>query len=131
MEIGAGTIWALVAIVAINSVFIAGIAVALFLIWKKTDETLKKAEPLMEKAAVTLGKVEETTLQVQQKVETVLDKTTELVDQVSERVDTTTAIAEEAVTQPLIGAASLMAGLNRGLRTYSERATEKGDGRDG
>jgi hypothetical protein len=58
-----------------------------------------------------------------------LDKATELVEQVSERVDTTTAIAEEAVTEPLIGAASLMAGINRGLRAYAERSHEKGDGR--
>lgn len=128
MDVTSWGVWALVGILAVNTLFILGMALALFMIWRKTDEALKKAEPLLQQAAATLGKVEETTIQVQHKVEMVLDKTTTLVDQVAERVDTTTAIAEEAVTQPLIGAACLVAGLNRGLRTYSERASEKGNG---
>src|SRR5687767_6680705 len=106
---------ALAVVVLINTVFIAGLAVTLFMINKRVDEALSKAEPLLQKATETLAKVEETTVQLQQRVDRVLDKTTELVDHVSERVDTTTAIAEEAITEPLIGAASLMAGLNRGL----------------
>ena len=122
-------VWALAAVVLINTGFIAGMCVALFLINKKVDEALTKATPILQKATETLGRVEETTAQLQERVDRVLDKATELVDQVSERVDTTTAIAEEAVTEPLIGAASLMAGINRGLRTYSGRAPEKGDGR--
>ena len=123
------TVIALLVIVVINTVFIAGLAVALFLVYRKADEGLKMATPLLERATDTLAKVDETTVQLQQRVDRVLDKTTELVDLVSERVDTTTAIAEEAVTEPLIGAASLMAGINRGLRTYAERSSIKGDGR--
>ena len=119
----------LIVILVINTLFIGGLFVALWMINKKADEALKKAEPLLEKATETLGKVEEMTAQLQERMDRVLEKTTELVDHVSERVDTTTAIAEEAVTEPLIGAASLMAGINRGLRAYSERANEKGDGR--
>ena len=123
------TLIALAVIVALNTLFMGGWCVALFLINKKVDEALAQATPLLERATETLGRVERTTVHVQQKVDEVLDKATELVDQVSERVDTTTAIAEEAVTEPLIGAASLMAGINRGLRVYSERSHEKGNGR--
>lgn len=129
MEVTEMTLIALAVIVALNTLFIGGLCVALFLINKKVDEALAQATPLLERATETLGRVERTTVHVQQKVDEVLDKATELVDQVSERVDTTTAIAEEAVTEPLIGAASLMAGINRGLRVYSERSHEKGDGR--
>lgn len=129
MQISGWTIIALAVVVLLNTVFIGGICVALFLINKRVDEALAKAQPILDRATETLGRVEETTVQLQHKVDQVLDKATELVDQVSERVDTTTAIAEEAVTEPLIGAASLMAGINRGLRAYAERSHDKGDGR--
>jgi uncharacterized protein YoxC len=119
----------LIVVVAINTFFVMGLAVMLFLVNKKAEEALKQAKPVLDKAAQTLSKVEDATLQLQRRVDQVLEKTTELVDHVTERVDTTTAIAEEAVTEPLIGAASLVAGINRGLRTYSERTHEKGDGR--
>jgi len=131
VQISDWTIIALALIVLFNTVFVAGLAVALWMINSKLDEALRKAEPALQKATETLGRVEQTTAALQQRVDKVLDKTTELVDKISERVDTTTAIAEEAVTEPLIGAASLMAGINRGLRVYSERSSEKGDGQNG
>jgi hypothetical protein len=131
VEITSATLIALAVIVFINTLFIAGLAVALFLINKKVDEALDKAAPLLQRATETLGRVEGATVQIQQKVDHVLAKTTHLVDNVSERLDTTTAIAEEAVTEPLISAASLMAGIQRGLRTYSERSGMKGDGQNG
>jgi hypothetical protein len=123
-------VWSLFAIVLINTIFIAGLAGALWFVYFKMNEAVQKADPVLQRTTETLGRVEEATAQLQQRVDHVLERTTELVDKVSERVDTTTAIAEEAVTEPLIGAASLMAGINRGLRTYSDRATMKGDGRD-
>lgn len=129
MEISEWAIGALAVVVLLNTLFIAGICGALFFLNKKLDDAMSRAEPILNRATETLGRVEETTVHLQQKVDEVLDKATSLVDQVSERVDTTTAIAEEAVTEPLIGAASLMAGINRGLRAYAERSHEKGDGR--
>jgi hypothetical protein len=89
---------------------------------------VQKADPILHKATETLAQVEETTAQLQQRIDHVLERTTEVVDRVADRVDTTTAIAEEVVTQPLIGAASLAAGINRGLRTYSDRAAAQDDG---
>ncbi|HEU4754053.1 MAG TPA: hypothetical protein VFU47_13165 [Armatimonadota bacterium] len=136
MQISDWSIAVLAGVVLLNTVFIAGIAVALFLLHRKLNEGLERAAPLLDRASETLARVEDTTVQVQQRVDQVLEKTTRLVDQVSERVDTTTAIAEEAVTEPLIGAASLMAGIHRGLRTYTERSSgpgagEQGDGKNG
>lgn len=131
MEISSWTIGALAVVVLLNTLFIAGMAVALMLLYRKADEALSKAAPVLQKATETLGRVEETTAQLHQRVDRVLDKTTELVEHVTERVDTTTAIAEEAITEPLIGAASLVAGINRGLRTYTERTSSKGEDLDG
>lgn len=131
MEISGWTVAFLIVIVAINTLFVGGLAVALFLLWKKADAALSKVEPLLQRAAQTLSKVDETTVQLQGRVDKVLEKTTELVEHVTERVDTTTAIAEQAVTEPLIGAASLMAGIHRGLRTYTDKTNEKGVDADG
>jgi len=125
------TVIALLVVVLINTIFIVALAALLYMINKKVDEALDKAAPLLQRATSTLSRVEETTISLQQRVDHVLEKTTALVDQISERVDTTTAIAEEAVTEPLIGAASLMAGISRGIRVYSEQASEKGDGGNG
>jgi uncharacterized protein YoxC len=131
VEISSISIWVLAGIVLLNTLFIGAIAGALIYLNVKLNQGLNQATPILEKASETLARVEETTAQVQQRVDLVLEKTTDLVDKVSERVDTTTAIAEEAVTEPLIGAASLMAGINRGLRAYSERSGVKGDGYNG
>lgn len=123
------TVMALLVVVVLNTLFVAGLAVGLFLINQRMNDALAQAAPLLDKAAKTLERVEEGTVQMQQRVDRILDRTTQLVEQVSERVDTTTAIAEEAVREPLIGAASLIAGINSGLRAYAERSTERGDGR--
>jgi hypothetical protein len=131
VQISQWTVVALIIMVFVNTLLIVGIAVLLYLINRKADEALSKAAPLVERATETLARVDETTSQLQVRVDRVLDKTTQLVDHVTERVDTTTAIAEEAVAEPLIGAASLMAGISRGLRAYTERAQEKGEVADG
>lgn len=128
MQISDWTILALLLVVGLNTLFVAGLAIALWVIGKKVDEGLSRAAPLLRQAGEMLARVEEGTLQVQARVEQVLEKTTALVDQVAERVDTTTAIAEEVVTEPLIGAASVMAGIQRGLRVYAERSTAPGRG---
>jgi len=48
---------------------------------------------------------------------------------VTQKVETTTSIAEETIAQPLIGAASVMAGLSRGWDAYrAQSAQEKGNG---
>jgi len=134
VELTGASVWALVVIVAVNTLFIAALAVALWIIKGKLDEALDKITPLVQQGTKTLGQVNEATTRLQHGVDQILDKTTVLVDTVADRVDKTTAVAEEAVSEPLIGAASVMAGLQRGLQVYSERstavekATEKGNG---
>jgi hypothetical protein len=68
------------------------------------------------------------TVQVSERVNLILDQTGRLVEDVSRKVETTTSIAEETIAQPLISAASVMAGLSRGWDTYKAQTTkEKGD----
>jgi len=122
--------WGLIAlfvIVLVNTAFIAGIAVALFILNQKLGQVMTQVEPIARKTAETLARVEAVTGDLQRRTETILEQTATLVEQVSRKVDTTTAIAEETISQPLIGAASVMAGIHRGLQTYREQADEKGD----
>jgi predicted PurR-regulated permease PerM len=124
----AGAIWALAVIVLINTLFIAGIAAALFILNGKLEKLTEAMHPLIEKANGTLARVEGMTAQVSERVNTILDQTGHLVQDVTHKVETTTSIAEETIAQPLIGAASMMAGLSRGWDTYrAQLAKEKGD----
>jgi methyl-accepting chemotaxis protein len=124
-----GAIWALVVVLLINTAFIAGIAAFLFLLHRKIDQVSETVHPLVDRVNETLVKVETVTAQVSEQVNGILDRTGHLVEDVTQKVETTTSIAEETIAQPLIGAASLMAGLSRGWDVYrSESAREKGDG---
>ena len=123
-----GAVWALFVIVLINTVFIAGIAAALFILNQKLVQLSDRAQPLIDKASDTLSKADTMTAQASERVNVVLDQTERLIDDVSRKVETTTSIAEETIAQPLIGAASVMAGLSRGWDTYKAQiAKEKGD----
>ena len=67
-----------------------------------------------------------TGVQVSERVNVILDQTGRLVEDVSRKVETTTSMAEETIAQPLISAASVMAGVSRGWDTYkAEMAKEK------
>jgi len=126
-----GAVWALAVIVLINSVFIAGIAVVLFMLNQKLEQLTEAAHPLIDKANAVLEKVETITAQAGEKVNVVLDQTGQFVEKVTQKVETTTSLAEETIAQPLIEAASLMAGLSRGWDAYkAQRAEEKGDSQE-
>lgn len=126
-----GAVWALAVIVLINTLFIVGIAVALFILNQKLTQLTDMAHPLVEKANEALQKVDTLTAQVGERVNVILDQTGHVVETVTEKVETTTSIAEEAIAQPLIGAASVMAGVSRGWETFrAETAREKGDSRE-
>jgi len=123
-----GAMWALAVIVLINTLFIAGIAIALFVLNKKLEQLTEMAHPLAERANATLQKVETLTAQLGERVNTILDQTGHVVENVTHKVETTTSMAEETIAQPLIGAASVMAGISRGWDTYkAQTAKEKGD----
>ena len=123
-DVGIG---ALCFIVFLNTAFVAGMAIGLWMLKRKLDELTQKVDPLADRAGQILGRVEQLTEEVQRRTEQVLDQTAAVVESVSKKVDTTTAIAEETISQPLIGAASLVAGISRGLQTYREQGLEKGD----
>jgi len=119
MEISGVTFTALIVVLTINTVLIGVLAGALYQISRKADEAVRKAQPLLDQATRTLARAEQLTGDLQQRVDRILDTTTEVVDKVTDRVDRTTARAEEAVTEPLIAAASLVAGINEGVRSYT------------
>jgi len=120
--------WAMVLIVFVNSLFVGGIAIALWVLHSRLSQLMTQTQPLLGRVEEVLGKVDELTGKVEQRVTGVLDTADRVVRDVSQKVETTTSIAEETISQPLIGAASLMAGITRGLSAYRE-ITEKGDGK--
>ncbi len=127
-EMSSGAVIALAVIVFLNTFFIVGIALAAFMLYRKLTDLTELAHPVIDRVNETLGKVEGVTAQVSERVNVVLDQTGRLVEDVSRKVETTTSIAEETIAQPLISAASVMAGLSRGWDTYkAQMAKEKGD----
>jgi len=118
---------ALALVLLINTGFIVGLAFLLFVLHKKLDELAGRMDPLIARGTEILGRVEQLAGEVQEKAQRVLEQTETLVERVSEKVDTTTAIAEQTISEPLIGAASVMAGISRGLKTLREQSEEKGD----
>jgi uncharacterized protein YoxC len=118
--------WAIAVVILINTLFLAGIAVALWLLHARLNDALGKVQPLLDTSAKMLQNVEQLTVQASDRVHRVLDRTSEVVDQVSRSVETTTSRAEATLSQPLIGAASLLAGINQGLSAY-QAGTEKGE----
>jgi uncharacterized protein YoxC len=121
-----GALWAVFLIILINTLFLAGIAGALWFLNAKLNQLLAKAQPLVDRAAETLKTVEQITVKLNDRVNQILDRTGAVVEDVSQKVETTTSIAEETISQPLISAASLMAGISRGLSAYKE-VQAKGD----
>jgi len=121
--------WAIVFVVFVNSLFVGGIAIALWMLHARLSQLMQQAQPLLGRAEEALGKVEEMAGKVEQRVSGVLDTADRVVRDVSQKLETTTSIAEETISQPLNGAASLMAGITRGLSAYREM-TEKGDGKN-
>lgn len=128
MEIGGPSVIALAIIVFINTLFLAGLAAALWKLNQMVSDLAGKVDPLITRAASTLERVEASTAGVEQRLNQALDGAGQLITKVSDRVDTATAVAEEAVTGPLIGAASLVAGLQRGLETYSSQTRSNSNG---
>lgn len=118
--------WAIAVVILINTLFLAGIAVALWLLNARLNEALGKVQPLLDTSGKMLQNVEQLTVQASERVHRVLDRTSEVVDQVSRSVETTTARAEATLSGPLIGAASLLAGINQGLSVY-QSGSEKGE----
>ncbi|MBM3458384.1 MAG: hypothetical protein FJX77_07620 [Armatimonadetes bacterium] len=121
MEISDWAVAALAGVVGVNTLFIAGLTVALFLIHRRLQEAVQQAAPLLERSATTLARVEESTARLEARLDPVLEKSAGLVERVTERVDRLTTRVEEAVAEPLVGTASLVAGIHRGIQVYAEQ----------
>jgi hypothetical protein len=119
--------WVIAIFIVVHAIFLGLVAGALWVIHARLAEWVRQSQPLFARVEELTARVEALTGKVDQRVGGLLDTADHLVRDVSQKVETTTAIAEETISQPLIGAASLMAGISRGLSAYKEM-TEKGDG---
>lgn len=119
---------ALLVILAINTLFVAGVAIAVWQIQRRVAAIERRLEPQLERATGVLARTERLLQEIHHHTERILASAARVVDTVAERVDTTTALAERAVSEPLIGVASVVAGIGRAVRTYREEV-EQGDSR--
>jgi len=120
-------IWALAVIVALNSLLIGIIVVALVKLNQTLADLNAKADPVAERLTHTLDEADSSLQTLTERLERSLTRLENAVDQVSTRVENVSGRAEEVVAEPLIAAASAVAGVAEGLRTYRgrESATEE------
>jgi uncharacterized protein YoxC len=123
---GTGAVWAVFAVILVNTLFLAGIAAALWFLNSKLNQALARVQPLLDTSAKTLQNVEQLSNTASDRLNRLLERTGEVVESVSHKVENTTSLAEATISQPLISAASLMAGISQGLTVY-QAAQEKGE----
>lgn len=121
-----GAVWAVFVVILVNTIFLAVFAVALWRIHDRVKEVLERVQPLIDASEKTLQRVEQLSIAVSDRANRILDRTGELVEEVARKVETTTSLAEETLSQPLIGAASLMAGISQGISAL-QSVQEKGE----
>lgn len=127
MEVSGWLLVALGGIVLLNTVFVVLLAVALWRLNVRIQELLDRSGPLIERATVTLAEVDRTAGQASDRLERILGKSEEVVTLVGRRVDAATHAAEEVITEPLIQAAGVVAGIRSGLEAYA-RGPEQAHG---
>jgi hypothetical protein len=112
-----------VAVFAITTVaLLAGLVFGLNKLNEKLDDTIDAVRPLIAKSADVLETVEKVTVNVGERADAILSHAEETAVSVARTVDRTSSVVEQAVTGPLIGAASVFAGVSRGLRAFNHRS---------
>lgn len=127
--------WASLALIVFVVVFasiavgaLVVVAIALNKLQQQVDKLTGKMEPVIVKASNTLDTVQRVTVNVGEKADTILTRGETLTENVSHKVETTATVVENAVTKPLIGLSSLIAGVSKGVDVYTHRSAN-GNGR--
>jgi predicted PurR-regulated permease PerM len=121
-----------VAIFAITTVaLLAGIVFGLTKLNEKLDSTIDSVRPLIAKSSDVLDTVQRVTVDVGERADAILSQGEDITANVSRKVDRASSVVEKAVTDPLINAASVLAGISRGLRSFNHKVHENRNGSDG
>ena len=112
-----------VGIFAVLTVLLIGvIAFALTKLVKMLDSVTNKLDPVIVKATDAIETVQRVTSNIGEKSDQILTRGEAMTETVSGRVERTADVVQQAVTGPLINLSSLIAGLSKGVSTYSQSA---------
>ena len=119
-----------ISVLVIALALTVGLAAAIVVIRKTIGRLLEAADPAIrraEAALTTVGGIAET---VRVRTDEISQAVEETVEDVSHKVKKTTSVIEDAVTPPLIGVASMLAGVSRGLQVWNELSKRGGNSRE-
>lgn len=130
MHLNDAASWIIVVFGAVFALTTVGLLSVLAFALKKLTSVLEnltaKAEPVIVKASDTLESVQRVTLSVGEKADTILARGETLTENVAGKVEKTSSAVQNAVTAPLINLSSLIAGVSKGISTWSHAATGGG-----
>jgi hypothetical protein len=101
-------------------VLIGLVAYALLKLTAIIEAYQSKLDPLLIKAEAVLTSANDTLETISGKAESILGQGEAMTMQVSGRVDQTTSMVQRTVNAPFIGINATIAGVTRGLRTFSQ-----------
>lgn len=126
MHLNDAASWIIVVFGAVFALTTVGLLGVLAFALKKLTSVLEnltaKAEPVIVKASDTLESVQRVTLSVGEKADTILARGETLTENVADKVEKTSSAVQNAVTTPLINLSSLIAGVSKGVSTWSHAA---------
>ena len=98
---------------------LAVVCAALLKLNKRLDDWASRLDPLLEKADTALSVTTETVENLGSRAEVVLERSEAAVEGVQDKVDRAAEAVTHVVNAPIIQTNSLLAGLSRGLSTFS------------
>jgi predicted PurR-regulated permease PerM len=113
-------IWTLLAIGALVAIFfLLGFARRQVTdLTRKADAVLDEARRLVHSTTEAAEYVAGRARSIADKAETVADETRQTVDKVARQIVATTTVIRDAVSEPVVGAASVLAGVRKGIQAW-------------
>ncbi|MDO8588872.1 MAG: hypothetical protein Q7T82_17735 [Armatimonadota bacterium] len=118
-----------ISVLVIALALTVGLAAAAVVIKRSVSRVLEAANPAMKRAEATISTVGGIAETVRTRTDEISQTVEETVDDVSRKVKTTTSVIEDAVRPPLIGMASMLAGVSKGLQVWTELSKKGGKSR--
>jgi uncharacterized protein YoxC len=107
----------LFAIIAVGC--LGAIAFALLQIRRVAEQALDKADPLVMRVNETLITAQRIAMNVGEQSDTILTRGERITEDLAQKIEATSTVVEKSVTSPLINLSSLIAGVSKGVATFS------------
>lgn len=120
-----------ISVMVIALAMTVGLVAAVLVVRKSVNRLLDAAQPAMRQAHDTIKTVNGIAETVRHHADDIGLKVEGTMDDLSQKVRSTTDVIEETVRPPLVGAASLIAGVSEGLKVWSNLSKRKGGDSNG